>query len=126
MKASNTARAAAFTMVEMMIVVAIIGLLAVIAIPNFLKARATSQQKTCISNLRVIDAAINQWALETGQSSGVSIGGVDTVASYFRLNVNNSIPACPANGSYTTGSVGVTPQVVCSLSSLPGSPHDLP
>ena len=126
MRATKTARKAGFTLVEIMIVVAIIGLLAVIAIPNFLKARATSQQKTCISNLRVIDAAINQWALETGQTSGSSIGNVDVVSSYFRLNANNSIPSCPASGTYLTGSVGVSPQVSCSLNALPGSPHELP
>ena len=56
-----------------MIVVAIIGLLAAIAIPNFIKARATSQQNACINNLRQIDGAINEWALETGQSNGATV-----------------------------------------------------
>ena len=55
-----------------MIVVAIIGLLAAIAIPNFIKARATSQQNACINNLKQIDGAISEWALETGQSNGAS------------------------------------------------------
>ena len=53
-----------------MIVVAIIGLLAAIAIPNFIKARATSQQNACINNLKQIDGAISEWALEVDQSSG--------------------------------------------------------
>jgi prepilin-type N-terminal cleavage/methylation domain-containing protein len=60
-------RKAGFTLVEIMIVVAIIGLLAAIAIPNFMKARATSQANACINNLRQIDAAINEWALEKGK-----------------------------------------------------------
>jgi type II secretory pathway pseudopilin PulG len=52
-----------------MIVVAIIGLLAAIAIPNFVKARTTSQQNACINNLRLIDAAKQQWALEQRKQS---------------------------------------------------------
>ena len=67
MKTNKTSRKAGFTLVEIMIVVAIIGLLAAIAIPNFIKARATSQQNACINNLRQIDGAISEWALETGQ-----------------------------------------------------------
>jgi prepilin-type N-terminal cleavage/methylation domain-containing protein len=69
MKTNQTVRKAGFTLVEIMIVVAIIGLLAAIAIPNFIKARATSQQNACINNLRQIDGAINEWALEAGKSN---------------------------------------------------------
>ena len=101
-----------------MIVVAIIGLLAAIAIPNFIRARATSQQNACINNLRQIDAAISEWALETGQSNGANVANVSTVSAYIKLNANNSVPGCPANGTYTTTSVGATPQVSCSLSTL--------
>ena len=53
-------------MVEIMIVVAIIGLLAAIAIPNFVKARNTAQATGCINNLRMIDGAKQTWALEKG------------------------------------------------------------
>jgi prepilin-type N-terminal cleavage/methylation domain-containing protein len=57
----NTAKKHGFTLVEIMIVVAIIGLLAAIAIPNFVKARTTSQQNACINNLRLIDASRPMW-----------------------------------------------------------------
>ena len=60
----RTSRRSAFTLVEIMIVVAIIGLLAAIAIPNFIKAREASQKNACIANLKQIDGAKNTWALE--------------------------------------------------------------
>src|SRR6188768_2701929 len=65
----TTHRRSGFTLVEIMIVVAIIGLLAAIAILNFMRARTKSQQNACVNNLRQVDGAIQQWALETKQTS---------------------------------------------------------
>src|SRR2546425_8620416 len=66
----KTNRKAGFTLVEIMIVVAIIGLLAAIAIPNFVKARETAQLNSIVNNLRIIEGAKDQWALEQKKGTG--------------------------------------------------------
>jgi len=81
-----------------MIVVAIIGLLAAIAIPNFVRARMTSQMNACINNLRQIDAAVQQWALETNQPTNGTPNFSD-ISSYMKCVVN-----CPADAAATFSS----------------------
>jgi prepilin-type N-terminal cleavage/methylation domain-containing protein len=82
-----------FTLVEIMIVVAIIGLLAAIAIPNLIRSRATSETNLCIDNLRMLDAAKQQWALEKGQI-GTAIPQASDVQPYLGRG-NGVLPVCP-------------------------------
>ena len=93
--------------------VAVSGLLAAIAIPNFVKARSTSQQNACINNLRQLDAAKNQWALEKGKKDG-DVPTKEDLMPHLR-----KWPVCPQGGTYTINTVGKPPE--CSI---PG--HALP
>src|SRR5437667_4344419 len=89
----KTYRKSGFTLVEIMIVVAIIGLLAAIAIPNFIKARTTSQMNACINNLRQVDGAIQQWALEQKKDPAAKVAFSD-ISSYLKNAV-----ICPSGGT---------------------------
>jgi prepilin-type N-terminal cleavage/methylation domain-containing protein len=67
----------AFTLVEIMVVVAIIALLASIAVPNFLRARKRSQATRILEDLRIIDSAIDQYAIENNKSGGATVNWTD-------------------------------------------------
>ncbi len=114
----NTSRKAGFTLVEIMIVVAIIGLLAAIAIPNFVKARNSSQANACVNNLRQIDSATQQWAIETGAAD--STAPTTAIYDYIKQGIALSTN-CPAKGTYSLGAA-VTNSPTCSI----GGAHALP
>ena len=105
-----------FTLIEIMIVVLIIGILLAIAVPNFVKARDSSRAKSCVANLKQIEAAKEQWAMDNKKN------GTDTPGSSDLYGANayvKSAPACPSGGTYTIGTVATSP--TCST----GSPHVL-
>jgi prepilin-type N-terminal cleavage/methylation domain-containing protein len=94
-----------FTLVEIMIVVAIIGLLAAVAVPNFLRSRVTAQQTFCQNNLIKINQVKEQWALETHQVNGAVPGDNDLFGPTLYIPEK---PNCPAGGTYTINAVGVS------------------
>ncbi len=127
----NTSRKSGFTLVEIMIVVAIIGLLAAIAIPNFVRARTQSQMNACINNLRQIDGAVQQYALEKKLGPTDAAPGIADLSAYLKSSVT-----CPATSdttfgtSYSLGTVADKP--LCNIggtgtaSATAGYTHELP
>ncbi len=104
-----------FTLVEIMIVVAIIGLLAAIAIPSFVKARETARKNSCINNLRLIDHAKEQWALAESKNNGDDVVDAE-INTYIR---GGTRPVCPSAGTYTFGVVGAPPTCTVTGHVLP-------
>ncbi|HUR47368.1 MAG TPA: prepilin-type N-terminal cleavage/methylation domain-containing protein [Candidatus Saccharimonadales bacterium] len=100
----NHSSKAGFTLVEIMIVVAIIGLLAAIAIPNFVKARTLSQKNACIANLKQVDGAKATWALEMKKNAGDIPGDADLFGATLYIKDK---PTCPGGGTYSLQDVSL-------------------
>ena len=114
----NSKRRGGFTLVEIMIVVAIIALLAAIAVPNFLRSRKRSQATQVLEDLRQIDSAVDQWAIENNKAGGSAVtwadvqkyiktgtrlytsGGKDILGNAFTINAVDTAPQVAA-ATYT-------------------------
>lgn len=100
-------RVRGFTLVEIMIVVAIIGIIIAIAIPGFMRAREVSRATSCQENLIKIEGAVDQWAVEYDKSDGATAVWGDLVAKTLYLK---KTPRCRGGGNYPdTFTVGITP-----------------
>ena len=92
MKVFRSKLAAGFTLVEIMIVVLIIGILLAIAIPNFVSARESARAKACVGNLKQIDSASQQYAMDNKMNSTAAISGVPILVTTSYIRSTPSLP----------------------------------
>ena len=104
----------AFTIVELLIVLAILSIILAIAVPGYIRAREEAHKNACIANLRQISTAIDQWIIEYKIAPGTapSESDEDNIYSYLR----GSRPKCQGGGVYTIHAVDSGESVTCSLS----------
>lgn len=115
---NQLARQRAFTLVEIMIVIGIIGMLLAIAVPALMRARAISQQTVCQETMAGIDQAKQTWALQNRMPGTAEPDWTDLIGPSLYLR---STPVCPGSGTYTINSINVLPE--CSLSTALAFPH---
>jgi hypothetical protein len=108
-------------------------ILAAVIIPNFVKPLSTSPYNDCINNLRVIDAAKNEWALVNNKTTNDTptwedirryVQDEERAKPYLKLTPESDFPKCPSGGTYTIGKIGEPP--TCSLGTNVIPPHVLP
>jgi len=121
----KTVRSGGFTLIEIMIVVAIIGLLATMAIPNFMHANEKAKQTTCINNLRQIDGAKQAWSVEN-RVALTTTPVIANIQPYLGRGTAGTAPTCPSDGSksfatsYSLNDLQTAP--ACLIN--PGTPGD--
>lgn len=105
-KVTSSQRPSGFTLTELMIVVAIIGLLVAMAIPFFKRHRDFARLNTIYTNLRVVETAKEEWALENKKKNGDVVGGIDQLTNYFRCGSLQDV----VQEQYVPNSIGIPAQ----------------
>jgi prepilin-type N-terminal cleavage/methylation domain-containing protein len=101
-----------YTLVEIMIVVAVLAILLSVALPNYFKSGKTTSRNSCNINLRQIDGAMEQWAMDNNIPEGTVPSGQQESEIYGYMD--SGMPVCPSHGEYFIHAVGTKPQVTCS------------
>jgi prepilin-type N-terminal cleavage/methylation domain-containing protein len=115
----------AFTLVEIMIVVLIIGILVAIAVPNFIRARESARARACVANLRQIDSAKEQYAMDQKLAQGSTMPALSVLCGTGTTTyIKGGAPECPASGTYAVNNLGTDP--TCSIGTTAAVPHLLP
>jgi len=99
-----------FTLLEVVIVSAIIGLVAVIAVPSYLKPLGSSQTSACFNNMRLLDSAMQQYALDNTNALATSLSQLVGTNGYLRVT-----PVCKAGGTYTLPGDLAGSKTACSV-----------
>jgi prepilin-type N-terminal cleavage/methylation domain-containing protein len=122
-------RLVGFTLVEIMIVVAIISIIAAIAIPNFVKHRMQSRAKACVANLKRINDTVQQWALETKKTNKDKAPATNNLPKELGAYLKGAWSTCPTNGKVYAGGFLLTALPVCpnyNKKNIEFSSHILP
>lgn len=109
----------AFTLIEIMIVVLIIGILLGIAVPNFARAREAARAKSCVANLKAIDGAFQQMVMSYRAPGGIAITNF-SIPSLVSNGFLKSLPVCPSNGTYSITNSNAS--ATCSIGGTAGDP----
>ncbi len=108
-----------FTLVEIMIVVLIIGILLAIAVPNFVRAREQSRAKSCSANLKQIESATQQWAIDQKKSGTDAVTIANLAGPGLYINGPVTGPVCPSSGAYTLTDVSTAPTCGATSTAYP-------